>query len=172
MHLVHRLATVVLTLGLGAGLTGCGFHLTGTAPQTKPVLYPQMTLNVPKDANLLGDKLMVYLTGNGIRFNQAQNAYVLHVTNYEYKRQKLNGRVAEVLLSLNVNFQIEDHLGNPVTAPRTISGVKSYQYNVETVNVDNNEESYLINLLVDDVAQQMSRQIASNRLPPVQQTSH
>ena len=27
MHLAQRLAAVVLTLGLSAGLVGCGFHL-------------------------------------------------------------------------------------------------------------------------------------------------
>ncbi len=30
MHLAQRLAAVVLTLGLSAGLVGCGFHLKGT----------------------------------------------------------------------------------------------------------------------------------------------
>lgn len=32
MHLAQRLAAVVLTLGLSAGLVGCGFHLKGTNP--------------------------------------------------------------------------------------------------------------------------------------------
>jgi outer membrane lipopolysaccharide assembly protein LptE/RlpB len=27
MHLAQRLAAIVLTLGLSAGLVGCGFHL-------------------------------------------------------------------------------------------------------------------------------------------------
>lgn len=168
MHLVHRLAAVVLTLGLSASLTGCGFHLVGHGPQATPITYQHMKLNLPDNANVLADKLMVYLTGSGVKFDQAAHAYTLHVIDYNYKRQKLSGRVAEVLLHLNVTFQIEDSQGNIITAPRTVTGIKTYQYNVATVNVDDNEEHYLIDVLIDDVAQQISRQIASNRLPLLQ----
>ena len=92
----------------------------------------------------------------------------LHVLDYHYRRQKLSGRVAEVILYLNVTFQIEDAQGRPVTTPRSINGVKSYQYNVASVNVDDNEQDAVISLLIDDVAQQMARQIATNRLPHLQ----
>lgn len=167
MRLAHRLATVVLTLGLSASLVGCGFHLVGHGPHATNVAYQHLKLKLPESTNVLADKLTIYLTGNGVKFDDAPNAYVLHVTDYNYKRQKLSGRVAEVLLHLDVTFQIEDSDGNIITAPRTISGIKTYQYRVATVNVDNNEEDYLINVLIDDVAQQMSRQISSNRLPSV-----
>ena len=36
MHLVQRVAAVVLTLGLSASLVGCGFHLKGMNPTTAP----------------------------------------------------------------------------------------------------------------------------------------
>ncbi|SDB81031.1 LPS-assembly lipoprotein LptE [Acinetobacter boissieri] len=165
MHLTHRLAAVVLTLGLSASLVGCGFHLVGKGPYATPVAYNNMALSLPNKANALEEKLVVYLTGNGIHITTNANQYTLRVLDYNYRRQKLSGRVAEVILQLNATFQIEDKNGKVVTQPRTISSVKSYQYNVATVNVDDNEESYLNNILVDDVAQQMARQIATNRLP-------
>ena len=182
MHLVPRLASVVLTLGLSAGLVGCGFHLKGLSPTSMPVAYPHMKLNLPSEAlhvtdsnnnlipqgNTLQTKLKTYLSGYGIQFDDAKEAYTLHVLDYNYRRQKLSGRVAEVILHLNVTFQIEDAQGNPVTAPRTINGVKSYQYNVATVNVDDNEQDSVISNLIDDVAQQMARQISTNRLPQIQ----
>lgn len=182
MHLVPRLASVVLTLGLSASLVGCGFHLKGLSPTSIPVAYPHMKLNLPSEAmhvsdsnnnvipqgNTLQTKLKMYLSGYGIKFDDAQEAYTLHVLDYNYRRQKLSGRVAEVILHLNVTFQIEDAQGRPVTAPRTINGVKSYQYNVATVNVDDNEQDSVISSLIDDVAQQMARQISTNRLPQVQ----
>ena len=34
MHLGKRLAAIVLTCGLSAGLVGCGFHLKGTNRNT------------------------------------------------------------------------------------------------------------------------------------------
>ncbi len=33
MHFSQRLAVIVLTCGLSAGLVGCGFHLKGTNPK-------------------------------------------------------------------------------------------------------------------------------------------
>ena len=39
MHLAQRLAAIVLTLGLSAGLVGCGFHLKGTEPTAMPLAY-------------------------------------------------------------------------------------------------------------------------------------
>lgn len=182
MHLAPRLASIVLTLGLSASLVGCGFHLKGLSPTSIPVAYPHMKLNLPSEAmhvvdsnsniipqnNTLQTKLRTYLSGYGIQFDNAKDAYTLHVIDYSYKRQKLSGRIAEVILHLNVTFQIEDAQGNPVTAPRTIYGVKSYQYNSASVNVDDNEQDYVISNLIDDVAQQMARQISTNRLPQLQ----
>ncbi|MCF9034969.1 LPS assembly lipoprotein LptE [Acinetobacter nectaris] len=165
MHLVQRLSAVILTLGLSVSLVGCGFHLVGHGPNATPLVYQHMKLDLPSNTANLGEKLKVYLIGNGAKFDQDPNAYTLHVLDYQYRRQKLSGRVAEVILHLDVTFQIEDRNGSPVTEPRTISSVKTYQYNVATVNVDDNEESYLNDMLVDDVAQQMARQISTNRLP-------
>ena len=36
---------------------------------------------------------------------------------------------------------------------------------VATVNTDDQQYKYLSQILIDDIAQQMSRQIAANRLP-------
>lgn len=43
MHLVQRLAAVVLTLGLSAGLVGCGFHLKGMNPSASPMAYTKFS---------------------------------------------------------------------------------------------------------------------------------
>ncbi|MBL4860690.1 MAG: hypothetical protein JKX96_07515, partial [Acinetobacter sp.] len=59
--------------------------------------------------------------------------------------------------------------GRALTEPRTVVATRSYQYNVETVNTDDQEKNYLNQVIVDDVAQQIVRQISSNRLPPAQQ---
>jgi len=47
MHLAKRLAAVVLTLGLSAGLVGCGFHLKGTNPTATPLVYKKLSLELP-----------------------------------------------------------------------------------------------------------------------------
>ncbi len=42
MHFSQRIAVIVLTCGLSAGLVGCGFHLKGTNPSIAPVAYSKM----------------------------------------------------------------------------------------------------------------------------------
>ena len=169
MHLVQRVAAIVLTLGLSAGLVGCGFHLKGSNPNAAPLVYNQLTLALPENTDELTDRLNVYLSATGVQLHpNAQEGYVLRVLDYIPRRQLLNGKLTEVLLRLTVTFQIEDRQGNPITAPRTLTTSRNYQYDVATVNTDNQQEDYLNKILIDDMAQQITRQIAANRLPKVQ----
>ncbi len=167
MHLVQRVAAIVLTLGLSASLVGCGFHLKGMNPTTAPVAYSKMRLVLPNNTEELQEKLAVYLGATGIQLSENPNAYVLRVLDYTPQRHELNGKLVETLLRLTVTFRIEDAQGHPVTEPRTITASRSYQYNVETVNTDDQEQKYLNQVIIDDLAQQIVRQIASNRLPKV-----
>lgn len=168
MHLGKRLAAVVLTLGLGAGLTGCGFHLKGTNLTATPLVYTKLQLILPANTSELEKKLSVYLTATGVQLSNANDAYVLRVLDYKPIRHELNGNLIEVLLRLSVTFQIEDRQGNPITEPRTLTATRTYQYNVATVNTDDQQNKYLSQILIDDIAQQMTRQIAANRLPKAQ----
>ena len=52
-----------------------------------------------------------------------------------------------------------------MTEPRTVIATRTYQYDIETVNTDDQEQKFLNQVLIDDVAQQIARQISSNRLP-------
>lgn len=167
MHLVQRVAAIVLTLGLSASLVGCGFHLKGMNPTTAPVAYSKMRLVLPNNTEELQEKLAVYLGATGIQLSENPNAYVLRVLDYTPQRHELNGKLVETLLRMTVTFRIEDAQGQPVTEPRTITASRSYQYNVETVNTDDQEQKYLNQVIIDDLAQQIVRQIASNRLPKV-----
>ncbi|MEG0827680.1 MAG: hypothetical protein RR231_04325 [Acinetobacter sp.] len=167
MHLVQRVAAIVLTLGLSASLVGCGFHLKGMNPTTAPVAYSKMRLVLPNNTEELQEKLAVYLGATGIQLSENPDAYVLRVLDYTPQRHELNGKLVETLLRLTVTFRIEDAQGQPVTEPRTITASRSYQYNVETVNTDDQEQKYLNQVIIDDLAQQIVRQIASNRLPKV-----
>ncbi|WP_130804333.1 LPS assembly lipoprotein LptE [Acinetobacter ihumii] len=165
MHLAQRIATVILTLGLSAGLVGCGFHLKGTDPRSAPLVYQKLNLAFPDNTDELEKQLSVYLAASGVQLSNANDAYVLRVLEYTPRRQLLNGKLTEVLLRLTVTFQIEDQQGNAITAPRTLTAARSYQYDLATVNTENQEESYLDRIVIDDIAQQIARQISANRLP-------
>ncbi|MEA1816220.1 LPS assembly lipoprotein LptE [Acinetobacter baumannii] len=168
MHLAQRLAAVVLTLGLSTGLVGCGFHLKGTNPTATPLVYKKLSLELPAKTDDLETQLKVYLTANGVQLSNDNDAYVLRVLEYTPRRQLLNGKLTEVLLRLTVTFQIEDRQGNKITEPRTLTAARSYQYDLATVNTENQQESYLQRIVIDDLAQQITRQISANRLPKAQ----
>ena len=61
MHLVQRLAAVVLTLGLSAGLVGCGFHLKGMNPSDSPMAYTKIQLALPANTEEL-EKQLVFIS--------------------------------------------------------------------------------------------------------------
>ena len=168
MHLAQRLAAIVLTLGLSAGLVGCGFHLKGSNLAAIPLVYNKLTLVLPDNTDELENRLSIYLSATGVQLSNANDAYVLRILDYTPRRQLLNGKLTEVLLRLTVTFQIEDHQGRKMTEPRTLTASRSYQYDVATVNTDNQQEAYLNRIVIDDLAQQLTRQIAANRLPKAQ----
>ena len=168
MHLAQRLAAVVLTLGLSAGLVGCDFHLKGTDTTATPLVYDKIQLIVPREAEDLERVLSTHLSATGVQLSNANDAYVLRILDYRPVRQELRGTLIEVILRLSVTFQIEDREGNPITQPRTLVANRTYQYNLATVNSDDQQYVYLSKVLLDDMAQQISRQIAANRLPKAQ----
>jgi len=171
MRLGNRLAAIVLTCGLGAGLVGCGFHLKGINPSMTPIAYQKINLVMPANTEALQEKLAVYLGAAGVQLSNQPDAYTLRILDYTPRRLELNGKLVETLLRLNVTFRIEDAQGNPITEPRTLLATRTYQYDIETVNTDDQEQKYLNEVLIDDIAQQIARQLSSNRLPLVKNTS-
>ncbi|KAA8734578.1 hypothetical protein F4V57_06090 [Acinetobacter qingfengensis] len=165
MHLTHRVAAVVLTLGLGASLVGCGFHLRGTQTAALPQAYQSIKLELPEQASSLKKPLEIALTDIGGKIDQSDAQTVLRINNYQLKRQLFSGTLTEVRLHLSVTFSIEDHQGRQLTAPRTVVAQRSYQYDRASVNVDNQEQDYLIQVMQTDISQQIARQLHANRLP-------
>lgn len=171
MRLGNRLAAIVLTCGLSAGLIGCGFHLKGTNPSVAPIAYQKINLIMLANTGQLQQQLVMYLGAAGIQISNQPDAYTLRILDYTPRRLELNGKLAENLLRLNVTFRIEDSKGNAITEPRTLLATRTYQYNIETVNTDDQEKNFLEQVIIDDIAQQIVRQIASNRLPLIQKTT-
>jgi len=89
MHLVQRVATVVLTLGLSAGLVGCGgFHLKGTNPTAAPLAYQRLNLALPKNTDELEKQLSVYLAASGVQLSNANDAYSFITLNCHFSDRR------------------------------------------------------------------------------------
>lgn len=150
---------IVMTLGL----TGCGFHMRGTEIAPLAMQYQHLQLDLPAEAASLQQPLSTYLKNLGATVDTTAPT-VLKVQHYHLYRQPLNGKLTEVQLRLVVEFSLYRN-GQPISATRTIVAQRSYQYDRASVNIDNQEESYLINVMRDDVAQQIVRLLHTNRLP-------
>lgn len=161
--LVQCIAIPMICLSM-AGLGGCGFHLRGTQTAAIPVEYQQLNLNLPKEARQLDEPLRVYLQSLGVKLDQNKDAPVLKITDYNSIRQLLSGRLTEVQLRLQVTFHIEDSQGKPLTTENTIYARRNYQYAIDTVNTENQEETHLIEQMNMDAAQQIARQLHAGRL--------
>jgi LPS-assembly lipoprotein len=160
-----RRLSLSLMLGLSTvSLSGCGFHLRGTQVSAVPVAYKQVQLDLPEQAKALREPLTVYLQSLGATVNQDKNAPIIRITDYQQTRQLLSGRLTEVQLRLAITYHIESSLGEPLTIDYSVYSRRSYQYDIATVNTENQEEAHLIEEMHLDAAMQIARQLHAGRL--------
>lgn len=164
---VGRAVCMSLLVGI-APLSGCGFHLRNAS--TVPTQYQTLQLALPNSdtAEQLRQPLISELLPLGIVFD-GKVGPKLHILDIRPTRQLLNGRLTEVQLGLAVTFRLDDaSTDQPITPDRTIMARRSYQYDIATVNVDNQQEDLLRNELYTEVASLIARQLSTGRLPVIQ----
>lgn len=161
------LKTIVISILVASMTTACGFHLRGQNPNMQTAMqsvdYPSIKLDIPAQHKAFANQLHKQLIGNGIQLDQ-NNAVIFKLDDYQFRRQKMNGKLTEVLLQLNVSFYLTDQQGKRLTQSRTVRAYRNYQHDIETVNTENQQEQYLKQIMLDDIAQQISNQIINNRL--------
>ncbi|MDO4223989.1 MAG: hypothetical protein Q4D05_08190 [Acinetobacter sp.] len=166
---MHKLLHTATILSCSLLVTACGFHLKGvTSPEQQQVQGQNtlitLRLDIPKQHQALEEQLKIHLAGSGVQLNDG-NAPTLKIVDYQFRRQQLNGKLTEILLNLNVSFYIQNAQGQPLTQVRTVRSYRNYQYDVETVNTENQQEDYLKRIMIDEIAQQISTQVFNKRLP-------
>ncbi|ONG41586.1 hypothetical protein BKE30_03920 [Alkanindiges hydrocarboniclasticus] len=160
-----RHLSLSLALGLtAASLSGCGFHLRGTQTSAIPVAYKNVQVDLPQQAAALREPLVVYLQSLGAMVNQDKTAPIIKITDYQQTRQLLSGRLTEVQLRLAITYHIESSLGEPLTIDYSVYSRRSYQYDIATVNTENQEEAHLIEEMNLDAAMQIARQLHAGRM--------
>ncbi|XID74251.1 LPS assembly lipoprotein LptE [Alkanindiges sp. WGS2144] len=157
------LGAPLLCISLGL-VSSCGFHLRGTQTSAIPVDYQHVQLSLPPQAKALHEPLSVYLQSLGAAVDQDKNAPVIKITDYQQTRQLLSGRLTEVQLRLAITYHIENSLGEPLTTDYSVYARRSYQYDIATVNTENQEETHLIEEMNLDAATQIARQLHAGRM--------
>ncbi len=152
-------ATLVFALALLLG--ACGFHLRGSADI--PDIYKHLQVKTSQNSPL--DKwLRAELIGLRVQLDEPTSP-ILHVLAVRPTRQELTGSLTEIQVGVEVDFRMEDAQGMPLTATRTISSRRSFQYNQNTVGIQSQQEELLKNDLYQSASQQIVRQVATGRLP-------
>jgi len=154
-------ATIIVALVLLLG--ACGFHLRGTA--NIPVIYQHLQIKAQQDG-LLTHWLRAELVGMHVELDEPSSP-ILHILAVRPTRQELVGSLTEIQIGVEVDFRIEDAQGNPITATRTITSHRSFQYNKNTVGIQSQQEDLLQNDLYAGAAQQIIRQLATGRIPAI-----
>ena len=155
-------------------LSGCGFHVRDVSKQPLPMIYQQLELELVPSAEALRLPLTRYLNYSGVAPDIPRQASrtlsaddtVLRIEGFNLYRQPFAGRLTEVQLRLVATFSLYRNQ-KPITASRTVVAQRSYQYDRATLNTDNQEEQYLVQVMQDDIAQQIVCTLRSNRLPAV-----
>lgn len=151
----------MLLLPLFGNLTACGFQLR--APVQANSLAGQPMQLALAETSALTKPLQHELIGLGVRLSETAST-TLNVTDVVMNRQILNGKLTEVQLSLTAKFQLVDsQTGEPLSTSRSVLARRSYQYDIATVNTDNQQEGLLEAELYQEVAGRLARQLGTIR---------
>jgi len=157
----HLKATVIVALVLLLG--ACGFHLRDAG--SIPDIYQHLQIKAQKESPLT-PWLRAELAGMHVQLDEP-NSPILHILAVRPTRQELVGSLTEVQIGVEVDFRIEDAQGGPLTATRTITSHRSFQYNKNTVGIQSQQEDLLQKDLYEGAAQQIVRQLATGRMPVI-----
>jgi LPS-assembly lipoprotein len=152
-----------LVLSLVLLLSACGFQLRGA--DSIPESYRHLRVAVP-GGTPLESWIRAELIAHRVTLDESGTPR-LHVLAVRPTRNQLVGYITEVSVGVEVDFQLEDAQGAPLTAVRTVIARRSYQYDINTVGIQSQQEERLTPELYQDAAQQIIRQLATGRLPAV-----
>jgi len=151
-------------------LSGCGFHLRGTASATLP---PQLaTLRVTMGGAaayppLLVDVRNALRTEDGVRLVDDVAAHVPTLTlsgetiTSEIVAIDVTGKASDYLLNYKVSFSLADAAGREIIPSRTIKLQREYSFNKLNVLATERESRFLQDKMRRDAVEQIIRQLAS-----------
>lgn len=150
-------------LVLALTLSGCGFHLRGTAGGATVHRIPPTLVDGGSDQQLVAE-LQQELAAAGVAINQREQAeYLLSIDNIIQDRRVLSvgsgGRVEEYELYYRVTFTVRDPEGKEIIPTQTINTVREYGYSEQDVMAKQVEEERLFEDMRREVARTIVRRL-------------
>lgn len=156
--------SVLLTIGLLATASGCGFQLRGAAPVSAALqpLALQCTRDVPID---LCQSVRQQLTLGDVDVREANAAdYILAIGQYTEDRRAsaitINAGAAEYTLRQSVSINLISRDNVPLIADTRLNASESYRYDETNVLAKQREEKTLQKQLQERLAQQIIFRLA------------
>jgi LPS-assembly lipoprotein len=148
-------------------LSGCGFHLRGTATLPFNTLYVQAPALSPFALQL---KRAVHAGSSTKVIEQPEQAEaILQILNEVPEKEILSlsagGRVREFQLRYRVGFRVHDGKGSDFVPQTTIQLTRDMTYDDTQVLAKEQEELLLIRDMQSDMVQQIIRRLAAAKQP-------
>lgn len=148
---------------LAAALTGCGFHLRGTADLPQQSLY----ISGPAYSAFANDLKRAILSGTNTRIvdDAAQADATLFILGENRAKLILTltqqGTVREFQLRYGIVYRLADKAGKEIVPTSEIVTVRSFVYNDQNALAAESEEAILYRDMQQDAVQQLLRRLAS-----------
>lgn len=168
-HSVQHNLRVIIVFSMAILLGACGFHLRGSGNFAMPEAYRNLQVIVPEGTQLKA-WIRAELTALNVKLDDSGSPR-LHVLAVRPTRQELTGSLTEIQIGVEADYRLENAQGEAITATRTVTSRRSYQYNRNTVSISDQQSTMLQTELYQDAARQIVRQVSTGRLPALQAAS-
>jgi LPS-assembly lipoprotein len=142
-------------------LSGCGFHLRGTAALPFDTLYidaPQASVFATQVRRVIGAGSRTRITNNPTEAD-ATLKVLYELREKEILSLSAGGRVRELQLRYRVQYQVYDRNKNLLAPPGEILLRRDYSFNDQAQLSKDSEEALLYRDMENDAAQQLVRRL-------------
>jgi LPS-assembly lipoprotein len=151
--------TAALALCGSLLLTGCGFHLRGSAEFAPAVSELYVQGGNPYGPLVTELRRALRAAGIDVATAPAETTAILTILREDFDRRVLSvgssGKAREYGLSLTVDFEVRTPQGEPLVAPQTIFTTRDYTFDPNRALAISDEEAVFRQDMIMDAVQQM-----------------
>lgn len=160
----RRAAVAALTLALGLGLVGCGFHLQGHTPLPTQFKVSYVDAHDRQSDFVLGLRSALLVNGVILTEDTTAATATVHVLEDKHTQRVLSvspdNLPREYELSYTVRFSVTSG-DKELMAPQELSLTREYSFTVTELLAKENEEAILQAALAHDLVDVVMRRLSS-----------
>jgi LPS-assembly lipoprotein len=158
---MYKSLRFVAVLALAVAVAGCGFHLRGRTPLPESVSVVVVTGKDQELVAALEDALRV--SGATLVTDIKQAKAVLETSDEKFERRvrtlDTRGKATSYRLHYTARYRLTGADGTALAKDRSVSAARDFDFDADQVLAKENEERDLREEMVEDLAQQILRQL-------------